>query len=232
MNRLGVLGGMGPLCTASFYNKLVKYTKADKDQDHIPTVILSDTLMPDRTDAILNGTYEPLLLKKAKEDIKAFENLDVTNIAIPCNTMHYYIDKLDSYTNINIINMVYETVKYCNDHGYKNIAILGTFATMDYGIYDKYADEFGINIYKLNDKQKNLSMKTIYDIKETNNTSAPQFLKLVKSLKSESVDSVILACTELSIIDDIMNYNYVIDSMDILAIESIKKMGFNVKNRI
>ena len=89
MNRLGVLGGMGPLCTASFYNKLVKYTKADKDQDHIPTVILSDTLMPDRTEAILNGTYEPLLLKKAKEDIKAFENLDVTNIAIPCNTMHY-----------------------------------------------------------------------------------------------------------------------------------------------
>lgn len=32
MEKLGILGGMGPLCTAHFYEKIVKYTKANKDQ--------------------------------------------------------------------------------------------------------------------------------------------------------------------------------------------------------
>ena len=229
MDKLGVLGGMGPLCTASFYRKLVKYTEANRDQDHIPTIILSDTLIPDRTDAILNGSNEKLLLDKAKEDLKTLEKLNVSNIAIPCNTMHFYIDKLKSFTHINIINMVYETIRYCADNNYKNIAVLGTIATMNCGIYDKYADEFGINIYKLDDRQKNISMKTIYSIKQTNNTYAPEFLQLVESIKDNNIDTLILACTELSLIDSIMNYDYIIDAMDILAIESIKKMGYKVK---
>ncbi|WP_297281709.1 aspartate/glutamate racemase family protein [uncultured Anaerococcus sp.] len=229
MDRLGVLGGMGPLCTASFYRKLVKYTEANRDQDHIPTMILSDPLMPDRTDAILNGADEKLLLDKAKEDLQTLEKLNVSHIAIPCNTMHFYIDKLKTFTDINIINMVYETIKYCADKNYKNIAVLGTLATINCGIYDKYADEFGINIYKLDDREKTLSMNTIYKIKQTNNTSAPEFLKLVESIKDSDIDALILACTELSLIDSIMDYDFIIDAMDILATESIKKMGYKVK---
>lgn len=230
MNRLGVFGGMGPLCTASFYEKLVKYTKANKDQDHIPTVILSDTLMPDRTDSILNKVNEDMLLKKAKEDIRDLEKLGVTNIAIPCNTMHYYIKTLQNYTDINIINMVYETIKYCKDNKYKNIAVLGTKATIECGIYDIYAKDFGIDIYNLNDDQKELCMSTIYNIKETNDTSAKEFLTLIEDIRKKGVDSIILACTELSIIDSIMDYSYVIDAMDILAVESIIKMGYSLKN--
>ena len=229
MNRLGVLGGMGPLCTASFYNKLVKYTKADKDQDHIPTVILSDTLMPDRTEAILNGTYEPLLLKKAKEDIKAFENLDVTNIAIPCNTMHYYYDTFKDYTSVNIINMVEETLLYCKNKNAKNIAVLGTLATANCGIYEKYSKDIGINIIEMDENIKNFTMDTIYKIKETNETSYPEFLEMIEDLKDTKVDAIILACTELSMIDDITSYDYVIDAMDILAYESIKKSDFELK---
>ena len=100
---------------------------------------------------------------------------------------------------------------------------------MNCGIYDKYADEFGINIYKLDDRQKNISMKTIYSIKQTNNTYAPEFLQLVENIKDNNIDTLILACTELSLIDSIMDYDYIIDAMDILAIESIKKMGYKVK---
>ena len=99
MKKLGVLGGMGPLCTANFYQKIVKNTKADKDQDHIPTIIISDPQIPDRTTAILTGKDEEIMLKKVKEDLESLEKQGVDNIAIPCNTMHYYYDtfKLHKY---------------------------------------------------------------------------------------------------------------------------------------
>ena len=74
-------------------------------------------------------------------------------------------------------------------------------------------------------------MDTIYKIKETNDTSHPEFLKMIEKLKNTRVDAIILACTELSLIDNIISYDFVIDAMDILAYESIKKSGFEIKNK-
>lgn len=228
MKKLGVLGGMGPLCTASFYEKLVEFTKADYDQDHIPTIIISDCGIPDRTSTIITGKDKDLLLNKAKDDLETLEKLGVSNIAIPCNTMHYYIEKLQSFTKVNIINMIYETLKYCNEKSYKNIAVLGTLGTTSYGIYEKYAGDFDINIYKLSDEQKNFLMETIYNIKASKVTSIPEFIEFVENLKKEGVDGIILACTELSLIDNLESYPYIVDAMDILAKESVKKMGYEL----
>ena len=50
---LGVLGGLGPLATVYFMDLLVKMTDADTDQEHIPTLIMNDAEIPDRTAYIL-----------------------------------------------------------------------------------------------------------------------------------------------------------------------------------
>ena len=41
--KLGVLGGMGPQATQVFYQFVLDRTDAVRDQDHLPTLILSDT---------------------------------------------------------------------------------------------------------------------------------------------------------------------------------------------
>ena len=53
--RLGILGGMGPQATQVFYQRILDKTDARRDQEHLPTLIWSDTGMPDRTQAILSG---------------------------------------------------------------------------------------------------------------------------------------------------------------------------------
>ena len=52
--RIGVLGGMGPEATNYFLEKLVSYTVAGKDQDHIQFLLYSVPQTMDRTEAILN----------------------------------------------------------------------------------------------------------------------------------------------------------------------------------
>lgn len=56
-DRLGVLGGMGPQATNTFYQLVIDRTDAHTDQEHVNALILSDCQMPDRTAAIL-GTAE------------------------------------------------------------------------------------------------------------------------------------------------------------------------------
>ena len=69
MKKLGVIGGMGPAATALFYQMIAEKTKAEKDQDHIPMIILSDCLMPDRTSAILgNDEAKQLIYDKLLAD--------------------------------------------------------------------------------------------------------------------------------------------------------------------
>ena len=58
MKKLGIIGGMGPLATAVFFRKVVEKTPAEKDQQHIETIIVSDPIIPGRVDYILGrGCY-------------------------------------------------------------------------------------------------------------------------------------------------------------------------------
>ena len=61
--RLGILGGMGPQATQVFYQRILDKTDASRDQEHVPTLIWSDTGMPDRTRAILSGETEPVFAR-------------------------------------------------------------------------------------------------------------------------------------------------------------------------
>lgn len=50
---LGVLGGMGPQATNTFYQRIIDRTQAESDQEHLRVLIWSDAKIPDRTAGIL-----------------------------------------------------------------------------------------------------------------------------------------------------------------------------------
>ncbi|GAA3333025.1 hypothetical protein GCM10020331_095450 [Ectobacillus funiculus] len=49
---VGIIGGMGPLATVDLMNKIISYTPAMKDQDHIHIIADNYSQIPDRTTAI------------------------------------------------------------------------------------------------------------------------------------------------------------------------------------
>ena len=52
---IGVIGGMGLLATCDFMQKIIEYTDADTDQEHVRICVDCNTNIPDRTTAILHG---------------------------------------------------------------------------------------------------------------------------------------------------------------------------------
>ena len=108
LKKLGVIGGMGPEATSFYYARVIARTKAESDQEHINMIILSHATMPDRTQAILTGNKLPFL-KAITQDARDLEMLGVENIAIPCNTSHYFLEDIQKSTSVPIINMVEES---------------------------------------------------------------------------------------------------------------------------
>jgi len=233
---LGVIGGMGPKATSVFFEKVIEKTDAYKDQDHINMVILNHATLPDRTTAIFENTGQDFL-DNIKADIKLLEMAEVANIAIPCNTSHYFYDDVVKFTDINIINMIEETVREIyNQYGENSkVGILATKGTISSKIYENVCKKYNIKLHVPSESTQDQTMKIIYDnVKGDFKEDASELESLIKEfLEKENCKCVILACTELSCIKlshDVKKY--CVDALEILANKSIEVSGKNIKSKL
>ena len=103
---------MGPQATNTFYQFVIDRTDARADQEHVNALILSDSGMPDRTSAILSGgkAREAVYLRLL-EDARLLERAGCTCIAVPCNTSHFFLDRVQQHIGIPILHMIRETAR-------------------------------------------------------------------------------------------------------------------------
>lgn len=221
---LGVIGGMGPEATSYFFEELVAHTKADKDQEHIDTIILNRATLPDRSKAILTGEAEELL-NGLIQNAQLLEKLGASHIAIPCNTSHYWYDAIQKEISIPIIHMVRETIKYALTHfdQVQKIGVLATTGTIQTGIYHQECEMLGVETIVPSEENQNAIMSLIYDeIKKGHPGDYTKFQKAYDDLIEAGSDVVILACTELSVFKKSNKINEnCLDAMDVLVKESI-----------
>lgn len=228
MYKLGVIGGMGPLATVKFYDKIVLNTEAHNDNEHIDLIVLNHSTMPDRTKCIIENK-DTEFLNEIRKDLEILERIGIDIVAIPCNTSHYFYDEFKNFTNLRIINMIEETILEIKRRGIKQVAVFGTLGTINSKVYNKYAKENGIEVKELSLEDKKTVMDIIYKIKETNNLESKDFVEILNRYCNDKTIGII-ACTELSLLDIPENLN-TIDALDVLVNKSIEYSGAKIKNK-
>ncbi len=230
---LGVLGGMGPLATQLFYKMIIERTDANCDQDHLNMIILSHATMPDRTKEILAGRTEELF-QLLLEDIKMLERNDAGIIAIPCNTSHVLIERLQKASSVPIVNMIEEAVlriRHLHQNEDLRVAILATDGTINTGLYQKTMKKYDIESVVPNTDSQKLVMKIIYDgVKKGGNIEYEDFLAIERDILGQNCKAAILACTELSCFKEMYQLPmFYLDAMDVLTEQSILACGGTLK---
>ena len=228
MYKLGVIGGMGPLATVNFYERVVLNTEAKCDNEHIDMIVLNHSTMPDRTKCIIENRKTEFL-ESIKKDFAILENIGVEAVAIPCNTSHYFYDEFKKLTDLKIINMIEETILEVKKRGVKKISVFGTLGTLNSKVYEKYAKEYELEVKDVSEADKQAVMYIIYNIKETNNLDNKQFTDILNRYCDDETVGII-ACTELSLLDIPEDINTV-DALNVLVKRSIELSGAGVKNR-
>src|SRR5205823_6344060 len=91
---IGVLGGMGPWATLDLFEKILRLTPAQVDQDHFRLVIDNNPKIPDRSPAILGDSEDPTpaLVATAKN----LQQHGADFLVIPCNTAHFFYERVAS----------------------------------------------------------------------------------------------------------------------------------------
>lgn len=223
---IGLLGGMGPEATASLFQKIIKQTDANSDQEHFRVIIDSNPKIPDRTQFILGEGVDPT--PTMTEVAKNLENSGVDIIAIPCMTAHYFREAIqkDIETPIADAYQLLNDFLIENHPEAKTIGILATSGTRLTKQFEKKLETFKI-IYPTMESQKSEVMEAIYGdegIKAGYYSEPRQLLqKASEELIAAGADVIISGCTEIELALKQSDVAVpLVDPMEVMAINLTK----------
>lgn len=225
MKKIGIIGGVGPLATVDFFEKIVRHTPANIDQDHIPILVYNNPNIPDRTKAILDGGQSPV--DEIVKTGQALIDMGADFLTMPCNTAFYFFDQIQCKLDKELVSIVDVTVDHIIKSGMKKVLLLATKGTIMSCTYSKKFDLAGIDYVKVDDEFKDDLQFLIYEVVKKGNFDFdinPFKKKLDQIIENEKVDGIILACTELPILFEKFNLNYnTVDTSELLAKFAVKK---------
>lgn len=227
MKTLGILGGMGPKATAVLYDRIVDATCAERDQDHIKTIILSDTEIPDRTEAILEERTDELR-EKLIEDARRLEGYGAEVMIMPCNTAHHFIDDIRGRVGSTVIDMVDTAVEDALEKTGEGaaIGIMATDGTVASKIYDRALQKRGASAVYPSAEAQEILMSIIYDDIKNGKIPDDERIREAASELESRCDGIILACTELSVCRDrFPEKEKYVDAMDSVVFAAIEACG-------
>ena len=232
MKRLGVIGGLGPIATAYFFQLVIDMTDANCDQEHVEMVIYDCTSIPDRTSYILHKSEDNPLDKMTEIGVKLHNEL-VDYIAIPCITAHYFYSELSKRVDTPIINMVQETAAYLKERGIQKVGVMATDGTIQSKLFQNEIEHMGMQVVLPSEEEQKKVMELIYDdVKANQPVEMEKFQSVRDYLQQNGAEVIILGCTELSLIK--RDYEVgpgFIDAMEVLAMKSVVLCGAPLKKQ-
>jgi aspartate racemase len=217
---IGIIGGMGPEATVDFYQEIIRLTPATRDQEHIPVIVYSDPRVPERTAAILHGGEDPTpcLLRAAL----ALEKAGAGILAMPCNTAHYFLPRLQPQVGIPFLNMIEETLRSAQEQvaDVRSVGLLATRGTVLSGVYRDVFSRHGIDVLVPQDADQERIQQGIFQIKAGNYDRAKQdtFETIGAGLIRAGAGAIVLGCTEIPLAFNVKRVSYpVVNATRVLA---------------
>lgn len=223
-NVVGVLGGMGPLATVDFMEKVINQTTASCDQEHIPMIVHCVPQIPDRTACLMQGAESPLAaMQKGVEVLSA---AGVGCIAITCNTAHYWYDDLIKNSPVPILHIARACADILVADGVTSVGLMATDGTLKAGFYPQQLAQFDIEMKQPESELQQQVMDGIYKVKAGDVSGGGAVLEhCLEQMLLQGADRVILGCTEIPLALKHINSKFLdrgVDATGALATACIK----------
>lgn len=230
MKTIGVVGGLGPMATIHYLERIVQLTDAESDQDHPRIYLESIPDIPDRTTYILgksNKNPYPVIRCAAERLIRNGADF----ITIPCVTAFYFKEKFAKDLSKPVLSLIDLLVENLQKNKVKKVGIMATTGTIQSEIISKSLHNNGIETVVPDSFYQEQVMEIIYNqIKKGKCADMKMFHNIEKHLLEQEIEKIILGCTELPLVkkEHELGEGYV-DVIDILAQEAVKQSGAKVK---
>lgn len=220
MRTVGILGGMGPEATVLLMQRLIAAVPARDDADHIPLVVHQNPAVPSRIKRLIEGQGEdpaPVLAQMARDLAAA----GAAALAMPCNTAHAYAGAVRAAVDLPFLDMVQGTAAHLAGRVPRGrIGMLASPAVRLAGVFDAPFAALGLTPVFLAEDRPLLAVIKRVKAGETGAAVRADFSTLAADLAQDS-DHLLIACTELSLLNDALPAEGWSDSLDCLIAQIV-----------
>lgn len=196
MKTLGLIGGTSYHSTIDYYRMINEKVGEVIGKDQNPTLLLYSLNI-----AIMRSGDEEKIKNEYLKISKKLISIGAEGILICANTPHMVYDFVQSQIEVPILHIGKAIGDYAVKNNFKNLALLGTKAT----VKKKFLEEYIKTNYPLEvtlPDEEHIDTIHHYISKELtqgifSKEAKTYFLEQMKALQAKGADSMIMGCTEL-----------------------------------
>jgi aspartate racemase len=232
---IGILGGMGPEATEYMFGLIIRNTKAEIDQNHIPSIIYNNPKVPPRTDAILGTGPSPT--PYLVEGLKVLKQAGADFIIMPCVTAHFFMPEALEEAPMPFISLLDESLKWAQEHipALKKVGLVSSTGTLISGLFHDTFKKAGIEVFGPTEDEQEKVMGAIFGekgIKAGYTSGSPKetIVNIARILAGRGAEAIIAGCTEVPLVlkEEDIPVPF-IEPMKIVALASIEEAGYEIK---
>jgi aspartate racemase len=203
MKTIGIIGGIGPESTLDYYREIISAFKTSHGNLEYPEIVVYSLNLSEIL-SLVNDRNWSVLSEILLEKLDALHCAGAEFAAIASNTPHIIFNDLQSKSPIPLVSIVEATCARAKQMGLKRAGLMGTQFTMESDSYQKVCLPEGISIVLPSKKeQKFIHQKLFTEIELgifKDSTREALLAIAQRMLETESIDGLILGCTELPLI--------------------------------
>lgn len=203
MEKLGILGGMGPESTLDYYKKIVYQYEEQMHTKVFPNINIESIDIFSMLALCQQKQYEALA-DMLVNGIDKIYRAGATVGLIAANTPHIVFDEVQRRSPIPLISIITATLDKVKQNKQRTVGLLGTQFTMTQGFFEhpflvnhikvvlpKESDIVKVNHYIVNELEQGV-IKT---------TTKQYLIRIVNDMIASShIEGLILGCTEIPLI--------------------------------
>lgn len=212
---IGVVGGLGPYAGLDLVRAIFDETDAQRDQDHLPVVLISyPGRVPDRSAWLANPEHAPNPIPALQTILRRLDDAGAAVAGIPCNTAHVarlFDPLLDGLAAdgremelLHMVDAIVETIAEVAPEA-ERVGVLATSSSTQNRLHEIGLKAAGRHAVVPSAEVQASVQAAIFDptwgLKAQSAPASPQarvaLLQAIEHVVEKGAQAVILGCTEL-----------------------------------
>lgn len=231
MKTLGIIGGMSPESTVTYYTEINRLVNQAKGSNYSAPILLESVNFEEVVQCQKSGNWQQagkILAKSAKR----LEQMGAEAILLATNTMHKNAPEIQTAINIPFLHILDATANAIKAQGLHKIGVLGTTFTMQDPFYQDGLLERGITAIMPTLVEQAEIHRIIFEelcLGKFLPESKAFYLSVIDKLATQGAEGVILGCTEIGLL--VQQHDHSLPFFDTAQLHSQMAVEFILGNK-
>lgn len=202
MKTLGILGGMSPESTATYYVEINRAVNQVLGGNSSASLLIASVNFADIVACQKRGDWQKAGEILSEAALK-LEHIGAEGILLATNTMHKVAQQIAARINVPFLHILDVVAERIQQNGLKKVALLGTSFTMSDRFYIEGLQERGITALVPPPSMQEEIHRIIFDelcVGKILPDSKSYYLNTIANLQKQGAEGVILGCTEIGLL--------------------------------